>query len=104
MNRICQLFNLAFRPCKAHKHIGTDSDEVQRAKRCRLGCAPAHKLFETVKIKRRADVELPRDYTDYDVTVDLGAVPSGVEIGFMTDPYGDISWSKIPEDNSWLRA
>ena len=91
-------------PLIIFKHIGTDSDEKQRAKQCRLGCAPAHKLFDTIKIKRKSDVDIPRDYTDYDVTVNLRAVPSGVEIGFMTDPYGDISWNKIPEDNTWLKA
>lgn len=91
-------------PLIIFKHVGTDTDEKQRAKQCKLGCAPAHKLFEVVKIAKRSDVELPRDYTDYDCTVDISAVPKGVEIGFMTDPYGEISWNKLPEDIDWLKV
>lgn len=91
-------------PLIIFKHVGTDTDEKQRAKQCKLGCAPAHKLFETVKIAKKSDVELPRNYTDYDCTIDISAIPNGVEIGFMTDPYGEISWNKLPENNDWLKA
>lgn len=91
-------------PLIIFRHIGTDTDENQRAKQSKLGCAPAHKLFETVKIAKKPDVELPRSYTDYDCTIDISAVPKGVDVGFMTDPYGDISWNKLPEDNDWLKA
>lgn len=91
-------------PLIIFRHVGTDTDEKQRAKQSKLGCAPAHKLFETVKIAKKADVELPRNYTDYDCTVNMTAVPKGVDIGFMTDPYGEISWNKLPEDNDWLKV
>lgn len=44
-----------------------------------LGCAPAHKLFETVKIERTKNDGSPaRFYSDYRVTVDEAAIPSGV--------------------------
>ncbi len=43
-----------------------------------LGNAPAHKLFELVKITRKADAVTPRAYSDYEVTVDEAALPSGV--------------------------
>lgn len=43
-----------------------------------LGNAPAHKLFELVKITRKSDVVTPRAYSDYEVTVDETALPSGV--------------------------
>ncbi len=44
-----------------------------------LGCAPAHKLFETVKIERTRNAGSPaRSYSDYRVTVDEAAIPSGV--------------------------
>ena len=44
-----------------------------------LGCAPAWKLFEAVKIARKDDNGLPaRCYQDYTVTVDQDALPSGV--------------------------
>lgn len=45
-----------------------------------LGCAPAWKLFDTVKVKRTGENSaLPaRSYSDYQVTVDEDALPSGV--------------------------
>jgi CRISPR-associated protein Csd2 len=44
-----------------------------------LGNAPAYKLFDTVTVKRREDVEVARSYSDYEVTVDTSAIPEGVE-------------------------
>lgn len=45
-----------------------------------LGNAPSHKLFEAVSIKRKKGVEVPRDFADYEVAVDEGAIPDGVTI------------------------
>ena len=47
---------------------------------CELGCAPAWKLFESVKVERRdRDNAAPaRSYGDYRVTVDESALPTGV--------------------------
>ena len=45
---------------------------------CALGNAPAHKLFDLVKVNRRADVTVPRAFSDYEITVDEAALPSGV--------------------------
>lgn len=45
-----------------------------------LGNAPSYKLFETVRVKKRAGVTAPRSYADYEVTVDEGAVPEGVTL------------------------
>jgi CRISPR-associated protein Csd2 len=45
-----------------------------------LGNAPAHKLFDLVKIAKKPGVEVPRSYTDYDVTLDLAALPAGVTV------------------------
>lgn len=42
-----------------------------------LGNAPAYKLFESVQVKRKNDVEVPRSYHDYEVTVS-DELPSGV--------------------------
>lgn len=42
-----------------------------------LGCAPAYKLFDAVKIDRDPDVENPRKYGDYIVTIDEN-LPEGV--------------------------
>lgn len=45
-----------------------------------LGCAPAHKLFDTVKVTRAhpEDIAPARSYQDYVVTVDEAALPEGV--------------------------
>lgn len=42
-----------------------------------LGNAPAYKLFESVQVKRKSDVEVPRSYHDYEVTVS-DELPCGV--------------------------
>jgi len=41
-----------------------------------LGNAPAHKLFDSVKIAKRS--ELPRSFADYQVSV--GEAPEGVTV------------------------
>jgi CRISPR-associated protein Csd2 len=48
-----------------------------------MGNAPAHKLFETVEIRRvNAEEERPaaRGFADYKVSVDTGAIPAGVSV------------------------
>lgn len=47
-----------------------------------LGCAPAHKLFECVKVERSEpdDAAPARKYTDYKVTVDESLIPEGVTL------------------------
>lgn len=42
-----------------------------------LGCAPAHKLFDGVKVQRKKDVEIARGFTDYVVELAL-ELPDGV--------------------------
>ena len=42
-----------------------------------LGCAPAHKLFDTVRIGRREGVEVPRAYSDYEIAVQT-ELPQGI--------------------------
>ncbi len=43
-----------------------------------LGCAPAHKLFDTVIVNRN-NPELPaRSYSDYQVVINESAIPGGV--------------------------
>lgn len=46
----------------------------------KLGCAPSHKLFEAVSIKKNDDVEVARSFSDYTVTIDESAIPEGVEL------------------------
>lgn len=89
-------------PIIIFKHVGTDSNNEQRAKQAKLGCAPAHKLFELININKKADIELPRSYRDYECSIKLSAVPSGVEVGFLENPYDEITWGKVPDQNDWL--
>ena len=45
-----------------------------------LGNAPAHKLFDRVKVERRGDVSVARQFTDYAVTVQDTGLPQGVSL------------------------
>ncbi|MHB8801058.1 MAG: type I-C CRISPR-associated protein Cas7/Csd2 [Thermoanaerobaculia bacterium] len=46
----------------------------------KLGNAPAHRLFETVKVARKGGLTPARAFTDYEVTVDRAAIPEGVRL------------------------
>lgn len=46
-----------------------------------FGNAPAHKLFDLIEVKKKDDVEFPRSYKDYIVSVNEEAVPDGVHLG-----------------------
>ena len=91
-------------PLIIFKHIGTDSDVVQRERQAKLGCAPAHKLFELVDIRKKAEIEYPRSYQDYECSIRLTDVPKGVEVGFMENPFDDVSWDKLPDGNNWIHS
>ncbi len=90
-------------PLIIFKHVGTDSDEEQRRRQAKLGCAPAHKLFDLVRVQKKEEVETPRSYRDYDAFVCLDSLPKGVQIGFQTAPFEDIVWDALPEDEEWFR-
>lgn len=45
-----------------------------------LGNAPAHRLFERVRIARRDENRPARAFSDYEVTVDDAALPAGVTL------------------------
>ena len=45
-----------------------------------LGNAPAHKLFDRVKVSRREGVTVPRKFSDYAVSIDEENMPAGVTI------------------------
>lgn len=89
-------------PLIIFKHIGTDSDEQQRVRQAKLGCAPAHRLFDLVKVEKKADIRYPRSYHDYTATVKFAGVPAGVEIGFQSDPFGEITWNRLPDGEMWF--
>ena len=45
-----------------------------------LGNAPAHRLFERIKIIRKDPTSPARAYSDYEVTVDKESIPAGITI------------------------
>jgi len=46
----------------------------------KLGNAPAHMLFDAVRVTKKIGVEIPRDFNDYEVVIDKTIIPEGVEI------------------------
>ncbi len=62
--------SMAPRALLVFRHDGTDTDEAQRAKQAKLGCAPRHALFDRLKIESfedrpSADGKPPRKFADY---------------------------------------
>lgn len=45
-----------------------------------LGNARAGQLFDLIQIKLKEDIEFPRSFNDYTVTIDKSSVPNGVEV------------------------
>lgn len=45
-----------------------------------LGNAPAHRLFELVKVSKKSDAIPPRSFNDYEVVLDREHVPAGVTL------------------------
>lgn len=46
----------------------------------KLGNAPAHKLFDLVKVEKRNPESAPRSFDDYSITIDKAQLPKGIEI------------------------
>lgn len=90
-------------PLILFKHIGTDTAAAQRARQAKLGCAPAHKLFDLVKVKKKDSVAYPRSYRDYDAEVYLDKVPKGVQIGFQSSAFEPVIWDALPAEEDWFR-
>ncbi len=62
------------------KHVGTDGDPQQRAEQAKLGCAPAHGLFDLVAVSPADEERPPRAFEDYRVRVHADRLPDGVEL------------------------
>jgi len=74
---------MAARGLYVFKHVGTDSDPVQRASQSKLGCCPAQAVLDlgrVVDVCKKDGVETPRRFTDYAVQVHHQNVPPGVEL------------------------
>ena len=89
-------------PLILFKHVGTDTDAAQRVRQAKLGCAPAHKLFELVHVQKKPEVKYPRSYRDYLASIRLDNVPRGVEVGFKEDAFSPVVWNELPADESWF--
>lgn len=87
-------------PIIIFRHVGTDSNEEQRVRQAKLGCAPAHKLFDLVDIKKKDDVEFARNYHDFKLSLDFSRLPKGVDIGFLSNPFEEINWGTVESD--WM--
>lgn len=90
-------------PLIIFKHVGTDTDDVQRVRQAKLGCAPAHKLFDLVRVQKKADVAFPRSYRDYDAVAALDRVPAGVRMGFKASAFEPVTWDALPDGEDWFR-
>lgn len=87
-------------PLIIFKHVGTDGDATQRRRQAKLGCAPAHKLFELIEVSKRQAVQAPRSFADYRVIFAKSKVPPGVEVCFAySDKAGTIIRPEPPA--SW---
>ena len=91
-------------PLIIFQHVGTDSDASQRVRQAKLGCAPAHKLFDLVRVVKKPEIEAPRQYRDYQAAVALSRVPAGVRVGFKADAFGEVTWDHLPENEDWFCA
>jgi len=94
-------------PLFVFKHEGTDTDEAQRVRQAMLGCAPAHLLFDLVQVKKKEGVDMPRAFSDYEVTFDKRNLPAGVSAGFAFPDATQgvaIHWNGLPDGVApWLR-
>lgn len=91
-------------PLIIFRHMGTDSDLNQRKRQAALGCAPAHRLFDMVHVQKKEDVAYPTSWRDYRAEIDTEARPTGIDIGFLCNPYGEISWNEVPDDAEFFRG
>lgn len=87
-------------PVFIFKHVGTDTDDSQRAQQAKLGCAPAHKLFDLVQISRIEPGSSPRSFSDYTISFGSSGLPAGVKAGFAVTAAGggvEVVWDEAPE-------
>lgn len=47
---------------------------------CKLGNAPAHKLYESLSVVRKEGIEFPRCISDYEIRLDVNTIPDGVKV------------------------
>ena len=74
-------------------------------RQAKLGCAPAHRLFDLVQIAQRPDVALARNYRHYELTVRSSQLPAGMQIGLAQFAGGKVSvtWGELPQGLDWVK-
>lgn len=81
------------------KHVGTDTNEEQRIRQAKLGCAPAQALLDIGKVidicKNEAAMSIdkvtsPRKFAHYSVEVNNQKIPSGVELWVWNEETGGL--------------
>ncbi len=76
-------------PIYVMKHVGTDSDEVQRKRQAMLGCCPAQVLFEkAVQVNPFEGANAPRNWSDYypdRIQIEDSILCDGVELLQISD-------------------
>jgi CRISPR-associated protein Csd2 len=94
-------------PVFVFQHVGFDTNEVQRAQQAKLGCAPAHKLFDLIRIEKKENITTPRSFADYAVTVASSKLPKGVRLGFAAMGQSGlprVNWDKLPAGFDSIRV
>ncbi len=87
-------------PVIIFQHQGTDSDQAQRQRQALLGCAPAHKLFDLVRVEKKNPDKAPRSFADYRVSLRKSDLPAGVRVGFACLGTGgglEMHWDQPPQ-------
>jgi CRISPR-associated protein Csd2 len=87
-------------PIFVFKHTGTDSDSAQRVQQAKLGCAPAHRLFDLVRVELKEGIQNPRGFGDYRLAFHMSRLPKGIDVGFAAyGPGGQpvIEWNGLPD-------
>ena len=82
-------------PLIIFKHVGTqhENNAQENAREAKLGCAPAHMLYNLLSVKRKENIEYPRKYEDYEISFKASGIPNGVEVGFKYLPFSAIEWN-----------
>lgn len=91
-------------PLILFRHTGTDSDTAQRARQARLGCAPAHRLFELVSVSRKETAVIPRSRFDYRAQVRLSDLPTAWKWDFSPGRESPSPGAALPEQEDWFEA
>lgn len=93
-------------PVIVFKHVGRSDDNnvEQKEREALLGCVPTQRLLRLIDVHKKDGVETPISHTDYDATINVSALPSGVEVGFKYGAFEDIQWGHTDATaDDWMK-